>query len=80
MKVPRDISGQELVSSLKKNGFFVSRQTGSHIRLSSHSTPQYHITIPNHDPIKIGTMNNILTELSIYFKISKKDVAKKLFS
>ncbi len=80
MKVPRDISGQQLISSLKKAGFEISRQTGSHVRLSNNSIPQYHITIPNHKSIKIGTLNNILTALSQYLKITKEELIKILFS
>ena len=34
MKIPRDVKGDELVKALKRLGFTVSRQTGSHIRMS----------------------------------------------
>jgi predicted RNA binding protein YcfA (HicA-like mRNA interferase family) len=35
MKLPRDLSGQDLVKALKKLGYEVSHQTGSHIRLTT---------------------------------------------
>jgi hypothetical protein len=28
---------------------------GSHLRLTTDQNGQHHITIPNHDPLKIGT-------------------------
>lgn len=35
MKIPRDISGEELARLLKKYGYEVTRQKGSHIRLTA---------------------------------------------
>lgn len=61
MKIPRDINCSELVKALKKLGFHETRQLGSHIRLT-HITKEieFHITVPNHKPIKIETLNSIL--------------------
>ena len=73
MKIPRDVNGSELVKVLKKLGFFESRQLGSHIRLTHKlNNEEFHITVPNHKPIKVGTLNSILTEVSNYLKISKQ--------
>ncbi|NYE57789.1 putative RNA binding protein YcfA (HicA-like mRNA interferase family) [Carboxydothermus ferrireducens DSM 11255] len=36
----------------------VTRQTGSHIRLTTTLKGEHHVTIPLHDPLKIGTLNN----------------------
>ena len=80
MKIPRDISGQRLISSLAKLGFQITRQRGSHIRLTTQiSSEEYHISIPNHDPIKIGTLNNILKDISEKLGINKEDLIKKIF-
>jgi len=37
MKLPRDISGEELAKLLRKYGYKVTRQTGSHMRLTTTS-------------------------------------------
>lgn len=80
MKIPRDISAKELLPSLNKLGFEVTRQKGSHIRLTAIiSDKEHHITIPNHQPIKIGTLNNIINDLSSIFKINKEEMIQKLF-
>jgi predicted RNA binding protein YcfA (HicA-like mRNA interferase family) len=56
VKVPRDLSGSDLVKALRIFGYEAVRQTGSHIRLRSVYTGTEHlITIPNHTPIKLGT-------------------------
>jgi predicted RNA binding protein YcfA (HicA-like mRNA interferase family) len=61
MKIPRDISGENLIKLVKPYGCVVTRQTGSHMRLSTEQNGQHHITIPHHDPLKIGTLaSNII--------------------
>ncbi|MEG3849790.1 type II toxin-antitoxin system HicA family toxin [Microcoleus sp. herbarium19] len=57
MKLPRDLSGEALVTALSKLGYVVDRQTGSHIRLTTKESGEHHLTIPNHSPIKIGTLS-----------------------
>lgn len=77
MKLPRDLSSADLIKILNKMGYEVTRQRGSHIRLTS-SNLNHHIT-PNHSPIKIGTLNNILKDLSGYLKISKDEILSMYF-
>ena len=79
-KIPRDISGRELAKLLKKYGYEINRETGSHIRLVSKFRYEEHkITVPDHHPIKIGTLNNILNDLADCLKIDKKELIKELF-
>jgi predicted RNA binding protein YcfA (HicA-like mRNA interferase family) len=47
MKLPRDMGGEELAALLGKYGYKITRQSGSHIRLTSTSKGfGHHITIP----------------------------------
>jgi predicted RNA binding protein YcfA (HicA-like mRNA interferase family) len=79
-KIPRDISGRELAQLLDKYEYEIKRETGSHIRLVSEMRGKEHkITIPDHTPIKIGTLNNILNDLADYLKINKKVLLDELF-
>ncbi|MBS1585074.1 MAG: type II toxin-antitoxin system HicA family toxin [Bacteroidetes bacterium] len=80
MRIPRDISGQELIRVLKSLGYTVTRQTGSHIRLTTANNGEHHLTIPNHDPIKIGTLSAILSDVATHFKTSKEDIVKQLWA
>jgi predicted RNA binding protein YcfA (HicA-like mRNA interferase family) len=41
-------------------GIQVTRQTGSHLRLTTSERDQHHVTIPNHDALKVGTLAGIL--------------------
>ncbi|MBK8981140.1 MAG: type II toxin-antitoxin system HicA family toxin [Ignavibacteria bacterium] len=80
MKIPRDISSDELIKNLEKIGYEVTRQKGSHIRLTAtKDNLSHHITVPNHNPIKIGTLNSILNDLSSHLKIAKDEILKKYF-
>lgn len=55
MKLPRDLSGVELARALSGIGYRITRQTGSHLRLTHEIPTQHHITNPAHDPLKVGT-------------------------
>ncbi len=79
-KIRRNISGMKLAKLLEQSDYRITRQKGSHIRLTSHyKNEQHNITIPAHNPIKIGTLNNILKEIADYIGISKEEFTKKLF-
>jgi predicted RNA binding protein YcfA (HicA-like mRNA interferase family) len=79
-KIPRDLSGQELVKLLKRYGYMPFRQKGSHMRLISYYRQTEHkITIPDHNYIKIKTLNNILSDISDYLQLSKEELVKALF-
>ena len=81
MKVPRDLRGTDLVQALSIFGYANVRQTGSHIRLrSTHTGTEHLITIPNHNPIKLGTVNGILADVARYLKVTKQELIEQLFS
>lgn len=57
MRVPRDVSGSELAKKLKRYGYRVTRQTASHLRLTTEQGGEHHITIPAHKELRVGTLN-----------------------
>ena len=79
-KIPRDISGTALVKLLDKMyGYIQTRQTGSHIRLTTQLNGEHHITIPNHNPIKLGTLSAILFDIAVHQNKTKEQVINELF-
>ena len=60
MRIPRDLGGEELARLLRRYGYEITRQTGSHLRLTTIVKGEHHITIPRHKPLKVGTLSNIL--------------------
>ena len=79
-KIPRDISGRKLAKLLEKYGYKIIRESASHMRLlSKYKGKEHKITIPDHNPIKIGTLNNILNDIANYLKVDKKKIIEELF-
>lgn len=80
MKLPRDMTGNELSKALVRLGYQVTRQTGSHIRLSTSENGEHHITVPAHNPLKIGTLAAILSDIEAHHKLTREQLLKRLFS
>lgn len=64
MRLPRDLTGAQLIRALGKLGYQATRQTGSHVRLTCESPAQHHITVPLHDPLRIGTLAAMLSAVA----------------
>jgi predicted RNA binding protein YcfA (HicA-like mRNA interferase family) len=79
LKVPRDVSGTELVKALGRLGYEVARQTGSHIRLTTQQNGEHHVTVPAHDPIKTGTLNAILRDVASHAGLTREELLELLF-
>ena len=80
MKLPRDLSGAELASLLCRHGYEVTRQTGSHLRLTSTAkASQHHVTIPAHSSLRVGTLSGVLADVAAYLGADKEALAEELF-
>jgi predicted RNA binding protein YcfA (HicA-like mRNA interferase family) len=79
MKTPRDITGAELAKALRKFGYELNRQVGSHMMLETEIGGQHLVVVPNHNPIKVGTLNGIIGDVAEHFGITKEEVIFKLF-
>lgn len=71
MKLPRDLSGANVVKGLERVGYAVTRQKGSHIRLAPERNGQHHVTVPSHDTLKVGTLAGILGDVAAADHIAK---------
>ena len=80
MKLPRDLSGRELCQLLRRFGYEITRQEGSHIRLVSQIKGFPHpITIPDHKELKVGTLQKTLRRVAAYLEMELHEFAKQLF-
>ena len=80
MKLPHDLSGGELTSLLARHGYAVTRQTGSHLRLTSTlKGHEHHVTIPQHKALNVGTLNGILTDVAAYLEMGRAELSHALF-
>ncbi len=80
MRLPRDLSGRDFIKLLRRYGYEITRQVGSHVRLRSdlrgHS---HHVTVPDHDSVRMGTLNSILSDVADYLGLDRSEVIKELF-
>ena len=74
MKLPRGVSADRLIRALERLGYVVIRQKGSHIRLLHEAVPTHSISVPLHDPLKIGTFHGILVEVAQAQSVSIQDI------
>ena len=80
MKLPRQISGEELARLLKRYGYQITRQTGSHLRLTSKfKGSEHHVTIPAHKNLRIGTLSAVLAEVASYLETERQKLIGELF-
>ena len=80
MKLPRDVSGRRLASLLARLGYEITRQSGSHIRLTTQQGGEHHLTVPDHDPLKVGILSAILRDVAEHAGTSRDELLKTLFS
>ena len=79
MKLPRDLSGEDLAVLLRRYGYTITRQTGSHIRLTTQQGGEHHVTIPRHRSLRVGTLSGILKDVADHLGIAHEDLADTLF-
>jgi len=67
------VSGKTLIKVLQKLGYEIIRQKGSHVQIRLRSEYEEHtITIPIHDEIAPGTLNDIIGKVSLRNGMSKQ--------
>lgn len=74
MKLPRGVSADRLIRALEQLGYARIRQKGSHIRLFHATAPAHSVSVPLHDPLKIGTFHGILAEVAQAQSVSVQDI------
>ncbi len=79
MKLPRNLSGAQLIKALEKLGYQTTRQTGSHVRITSTQPNEHHLTVPLHDPLRIGTLAAILADVAVHHGITRDALLAHLF-
>jgi predicted RNA binding protein YcfA (HicA-like mRNA interferase family) len=79
MRLPRDLSGEDLALSLRHHGYEVTRQTGSHMHLATTQRGEHHVTIPRHGSLRVGRLSAILSDVAEHLGISRQTLTEELF-
>ena len=79
MKLPRDIAGADLVRHLcQRYGYRRVHQRGIHVVLETHSPTHHRIAIPEHEVLRVGTLNAIVNAVARAKGIDKALVVESL--
>jgi len=79
MRLPRDVSGKQLAILLGRYGYEVTRQTGSHIRLTTTQEGEHHVTILLHGSLRVGTLSAVLSDVAEHLGIPRQTLVETLF-
>ena len=67
MRLPRDVSGEQLVEVLCRRWQYKKvHQVGSHIILETSEPSHHRVAIPDHHPLRLGTFTAILRAVSAH--------------
>jgi predicted RNA binding protein YcfA (HicA-like mRNA interferase family) len=71
----------ELAALLQRHyGYNLIRQRGSHMRLASTFMGyEHHVSVPRHNPLKVGTLDDIIGNVAEYLEIGQDELTQKLF-
>jgi predicted RNA binding protein YcfA (HicA-like mRNA interferase family) len=78
MRLPRDWGGEELARLLRRYGYELTRQTGSHMRLTTQQGGEHHVTVPRHSPLRVGTLNAILKDVAQHLELERDELLREL--
>ena len=78
-RLPRDVSGAQLARLLEKYGYQITRQTGSHIRLTTQMNGEHHVTLPVHKELRVGTLSAVLTDIADHLGMARNDLVEALY-
>jgi predicted RNA binding protein YcfA (HicA-like mRNA interferase family) len=79
MKLPRDLSAAQVVRGLGRLGYAVTRKKGSHIRLTTQRNGEHHVTLPDHNPLKVGTLAGIVADVGEHLGLDRDALLREMF-
>lgn len=79
MKLPRNLSGSELIKVLCRDwGYQTIHQAGSHVILQTEIPGHQRLSVPNHSPLRVGTLNSILKTVAIHKGVERQELLDTL--
>jgi predicted RNA binding protein YcfA (HicA-like mRNA interferase family) len=79
MKLPRDLRGKDLAQALCRDwGYRIVHQEGSHIIVQTDEPSHQRLAIPNHNPVRLGTLNSILRLVARHKGVERDEILRSL--
>lgn len=81
MKLPRDLSGEEVVKLLNRHfGYQLRRNRGSHMTVTlARRTSEHRLTVPRHRDVRVGTLAQIVSDVAAFVSLPEEEVRRRLF-
>ena len=75
MRIPRDLSGSDLVATLCRHwGYTKVNQVGSHVVLQTEEPSPHRVAVPLHAALRIGTLNGILRSVATHKNVDRQAI------
>ncbi len=74
MKLPRNVSGSDLLAALRRLGYEAVRKRGSHVRVTTQINGEHHEVIPLHSPIRVKTLSSILKSIARHHEMTVEEL------
>ena len=78
MKLPRDVPGNDLAQALKLLGYDVTRQTGSHMRLTTSEGGEHHYNYSATQSFARRNSRGNLGDVAAHFGLSRDELLLKI--
>lgn len=79
MKLPRNLDGRVLVKALRRDwGYEFVHQEGSHIILQTDKPSHQRLPVPDHSPLRVGTLAAILRMVAEHKGVERDDILRSL--
>jgi len=79
MKIPRDLSGRDLIKALCRDwGYRQVHQAGSHVILETGEPAHHRLAVPDHHVLRVGTLNGILRAVAEHKRITREAILATL--
>jgi predicted RNA binding protein YcfA (HicA-like mRNA interferase family) len=79
VKIPRDLYGRDLAAVLCRRWDYKQvNQVGSHIILQTEVPGHHRLSVPDHKPLRLGTLNAILRSVAVAKGVSREDLLASL--
>jgi predicted RNA binding protein YcfA (HicA-like mRNA interferase family) len=78
MKVPRNLRGDDIVKGLRHVGYESTRQKGDHVYMTTTVNGEHHVSVPLHNPVKVGTLTAILGSVAAHLKMTRDELLRRM--
>lgn len=67
-----------LIGALRGFGYQPTRQSGSHIRITTQRDGEHHEVVPAKKPLKVGTLQSILSSIARHHGVTVDELLREL--